>query len=127
MSGGTRCYWSDLWKWRELLCFLALRDIVVGCVQKAIVIAWVAIQLPLLMTMLTFASVGRQICPVAAADRHRSYLLVLFHASSFPIAVVFLWVKALSGLQASWAFQASCASIQVDRTVPRASFLITAV
>jgi len=51
---GVRRYWSDLWLYRELLYFLAWRDIVVRYKQTAIGVAWALIQPLLLMVILTF-------------------------------------------------------------------------
>ena len=51
---GARRYWSDLWLYRELLCFLAWRDIVVRYKQTAIGVAWALLQPLLLMIILTF-------------------------------------------------------------------------
>jgi lipopolysaccharide transport system permease protein len=51
---GARRYWSDLWLYRELLYFLAWRDIVVRYKQTAIGVAWALIQPLLLMVILTF-------------------------------------------------------------------------
>lgn len=45
-----RHYWKDLWRYRELLYFLAWRDIMVRYKQTAIGIAWALIR-PLLMTI----------------------------------------------------------------------------
>ena len=51
---GARRYWSDLWLYRELLYFLAWRDIVVRYKQTAIGVAWALLQPLLLMVILTF-------------------------------------------------------------------------
>jgi len=51
---GARRYWSDLWLYRELLYFLAWRDIVVRYKQTAIGVAWALLQPLLLMIILTF-------------------------------------------------------------------------
>jgi lipopolysaccharide transport system permease protein len=48
-------YWSELWAYRELLCFLAWRDISVRYKQTAIGVAWSLLQ-PLL-TMVVFTVV----------------------------------------------------------------------
>lgn len=48
-----RQYWRDLWKYRELLYFLAWRDILVRYKQTAIGIAWALVR-PLL-TMIVFS------------------------------------------------------------------------
>ncbi len=50
---GARRYWSDLWLYRELLYFLAWRDIVVRYKQTAIGVAWALLQPLLLMIILT--------------------------------------------------------------------------
>jgi lipopolysaccharide transport system permease protein len=50
-----RNYWSDLWRYRELLYFLAWRDILVRYKQTAIGIAWALIR-PL-VTMVVFTIV----------------------------------------------------------------------
>jgi lipopolysaccharide transport system permease protein len=51
---GARRYWSDLWLYRELLYFLAWRDVVVRYKQTAIGVAWVLLQPLVLMVILTF-------------------------------------------------------------------------
>ncbi|UCH49820.1 MAG: ABC transporter permease [Betaproteobacteria bacterium] len=51
---GTRRYWSDLWIYRELLYFLAWRDILVRYKQTVIGVAWALIQPLLFMSILTF-------------------------------------------------------------------------
>jgi len=48
----AKYYWRDLWRYRELLYFLAWRDVVVRYKQTAIGIAWVLIRPAL--TMLVF-------------------------------------------------------------------------
>jgi lipopolysaccharide transport system permease protein len=50
----SRNYWRDLWRYRELLYFLAWRDIVVRYKQTAIGIAWALIRPAL--TMLVFVA-----------------------------------------------------------------------
>jgi lipopolysaccharide transport system permease protein len=50
----ARNYWRDLWRYRELLYFLAWRDIVVRYKQTAIGIAWALIRPAL--TMLVFVA-----------------------------------------------------------------------
>jgi lipopolysaccharide transport system permease protein len=52
---GTREYWRDIWRYRELFFFLAWRDILVRYKQTAIGIAWSVIR-PL-ATMLVFTIV----------------------------------------------------------------------
>ena len=48
-------YWRDVWKYRELLYFLAWRDVLVRYKQTAIGIAWVVIRPLLIMLVFTFA------------------------------------------------------------------------
>jgi lipopolysaccharide transport system permease protein len=52
---GNKRYWSDVWQYRELLLFLAWRDILVRYKQTAIGIVWALLR-PL-ATMLVFAFV----------------------------------------------------------------------
>lgn len=47
-------YWSDLWRYRELLGFLAWRDIKVRYKQAALGVAWAVIQPVIQTVMLTF-------------------------------------------------------------------------
>jgi lipopolysaccharide transport system permease protein len=54
-GGSDRCYWSDLWRYRELFLFLAWRDILVRYKQTVIGVMW-ALMRPLL-TMLVFTLV----------------------------------------------------------------------
>lgn len=49
-----RQYWIDLWRYRELLCFLAWRDILVRYKQTVIGVAWAVIRPLLTMLVLTF-------------------------------------------------------------------------
>lgn len=49
-----RQYWSDLWRYRELLYFLAWRDILVRYKQTMIGITWAVIRPLLTMLVLTF-------------------------------------------------------------------------
>ena len=51
---GARRYWSDLWMYRELLYFLAWRDILVRYKQTVIGIAWAVLQPLILIAILTF-------------------------------------------------------------------------
>lgn len=51
---GARRYWSDLWMYRELLYFLAWRDILVRYKQTVIGLAWAVIQPLILIAILTF-------------------------------------------------------------------------
>src|SRR5262245_62429227 len=50
-------YWGDLWRYRELMYFLAWRDIVVRYKQTAIGVAWALIRPAL--TMLVFVAFRR--------------------------------------------------------------------
>ncbi len=52
---GTRHYWNDLWKYRELFYFLAWRDILVRYKQTAIGVVWAVVR-PFL-TMIVFTIV----------------------------------------------------------------------
>jgi lipopolysaccharide transport system permease protein len=49
-----RQYWRDLWRYRELFCFLAWRDILVRYKQTVIGVAWAVIRPVLTMLVLTF-------------------------------------------------------------------------
>jgi lipopolysaccharide transport system permease protein len=49
-----RAYWSDLWQFRELLGFLAWRDIKVRYKQAALGIAWAVVQPAITMVIFTF-------------------------------------------------------------------------
>ena len=53
----ARNYWRDLWRYRELMYFLAWRDIVVRYKQTAIGVAWALIRPAL--TMLVFVAFRR--------------------------------------------------------------------
>ena len=46
-------YWRDLWRYRELLCFLAWRDILVRYKQTVVGVAWAVIRPLLTMIVLT--------------------------------------------------------------------------
>jgi lipopolysaccharide transport system permease protein len=48
-----RQYWRDLWRYRELFCFLAWRDLLVRYKQTAVGIAWALIRPFLTMIVLT--------------------------------------------------------------------------
>ncbi len=50
----SRHYWADLWRYRELLGFLAWRDIKVRYKQAALGIAWAVIQPAVQTVLLTF-------------------------------------------------------------------------
>lgn len=52
---GERKYWQDVWKYRELLYFLAWRDVLVRYKQTVVGIAWVVIRPVLIMLVFTFA------------------------------------------------------------------------
>lgn len=49
-----RQYWKDLWRYRELLYFLAWRDILVRYKQTVIGVAWAVLRPVLTMLVLTF-------------------------------------------------------------------------
>lgn len=49
-----RAYWPDLWRYRELLGFLAWRDIKVRYKQAALGIAWAVVQPAVTMVIFTF-------------------------------------------------------------------------
>jgi lipopolysaccharide transport system permease protein len=53
----TTNYWRDLWRYRELLCFLTWRDVVVRYKQTVIGVAWALIRPAL--TMLVFVAFRR--------------------------------------------------------------------
>ena len=57
-------YWSDLWRYRELLCFLAWPDILVRYKQTVIGIAWAVVR-PLLTTVV-FTAVFSRIAKLSA-------------------------------------------------------------
>ena len=48
-----RQYWRDLWRYRELFCFLAWRDILVRYKQTVVGVAWAVIRPLLTMLVLT--------------------------------------------------------------------------
>ena len=50
----SRHYWGDLWRYRELLGFLAWRDIKVRYKQAALGVAWAVIQPAVQTILLTF-------------------------------------------------------------------------
>lgn len=62
----SRSYLHDLWRYRELLLFLAKRDIAVRYKQAFIGIAWAVIR-PVVM-MLTFAFVFRAVAGLSVGD-----------------------------------------------------------
>jgi lipopolysaccharide transport system permease protein len=49
-----RHYWSDLWRYRELLYFLAWRDVLIRYKQTLVGVAWALIRPLLTMIILTF-------------------------------------------------------------------------
>lgn len=51
---GERQYWQDLWRYRELLYFLAWRDILVRYRQTVVGVAWAVIRPLLTMAVLSF-------------------------------------------------------------------------
>ncbi len=61
-----RHYWKDLWRYRELMYFLAWRDILVRYKQTVIGVAWALIR-PLL-TMIIFTIVFGKIAKLPAGD-----------------------------------------------------------
>ena len=64
-----RNYWRDLWRYRELMSFLAWRDVAVRYKQTAIGVAWALIRPAL--TMLVFVAVppdGRHCSSGAVPD-----------------------------------------------------------
>ncbi|MCB1724564.1 MAG: ABC transporter permease [Gammaproteobacteria bacterium] len=50
---GERHYWQDLWRYRELLYFLAWRDVKVRYKQTLVGVAWVVVRPLLMMAVLT--------------------------------------------------------------------------
>lgn len=50
---GNRTYWADLWKYRELLFFLAWRDILIRYKQAVLGVGWAVIRPLLTMVILT--------------------------------------------------------------------------
>jgi lipopolysaccharide transport system permease protein len=50
----NRAYWTDLWHYRELLGFLAWRDVKVRYKQAALGIAWAVVQPAITMVIFTF-------------------------------------------------------------------------
>ena len=68
-------YWRDLWRYRELFCFLAWRDILVRYKQTVIGIAWAVIQ-PFLTTVV-FTIVFNRIAKLPAPDGVPYFLLVM--------------------------------------------------
>ena len=61
-----RQYWRDLWRYRELLYFLAWRDILVRYKQTVIGVAWAVLR-PLL-TMVVFTIVFGKIADLSSGD-----------------------------------------------------------
>lgn len=60
---GERQYWRDLWRYRELLYFLAWRDILVRYKQTVIGVAWAVIRPLITVSVLTFvfSSIGKMV------------------------------------------------------------------
>jgi lipopolysaccharide transport system permease protein len=46
-------YWQDLWRYRELFCFLAWRDLLVRYKQTLVGVSWVPVRPLLTMVVLT--------------------------------------------------------------------------
>ncbi len=82
-----RHYWKDLWRYRELMYFLAWRDILVRYKQTVIGVAWALIR-PLL-TMIIFTIVFGKIAKLPAGDVPYAILVFagmlpwLFFANAF--------------------------------------------
>jgi lipopolysaccharide transport system permease protein len=53
-GGQARRYWADLWRYRELLFFLAWRDVKVRYKQAALGVAWAVVQPLVTMVLFTF-------------------------------------------------------------------------
>jgi lipopolysaccharide transport system permease protein len=53
-GGGQKEYWSDLWRYRELLYFLSWRDILVRYKQAVFGVAWAVLRPALTMLVFTF-------------------------------------------------------------------------
>ena len=70
-------YWSDLWRYRELLYFLAWRDILVRYKQTVIGVAWSVIR-PLL-TMVVFTVIFGRIAKLPS-DGDAAYPILVFAA-----------------------------------------------
>ncbi|WP_338022371.1 ABC transporter permease [Argonema antarcticum] len=71
-------YWKDLWRYRELLYFLAWRDIVVRYKQTAIGIAWALIR-PFL-TMVVFTVVFGKLAVLTYKTPTVNYPILVFAA-----------------------------------------------
>jgi lipopolysaccharide transport system permease protein len=69
-----RHYWKDLWRYRELMYFLAWRDILVRYKQTVIGVAWALIR-PLL-TMIIFTIVFGKLAKLPAGDT--PYAILVF-------------------------------------------------
>ncbi|MDZ8052236.1 MAG: ABC transporter permease [Aulosira sp. ZfuVER01] len=69
-------YWKDIWRYRELFCFLAWRDILVRYKQTAIGIAWALIR-PFL-TMVVFTVVFGQLAKLPSQGA--PYPILVFSA-----------------------------------------------
>ncbi|MBX3749521.1 MAG: ABC transporter permease [Opitutaceae bacterium] len=73
---GTSRYWLDLWRYRELLGFLAWRDLKVRYKQAVLGVAWAILQPAVQVVLLTF--VFGKLAQMPAGDEQLPYpLLVL--------------------------------------------------
>lgn len=70
-----RNYWRDLWRYRELFCFLAWRDILVRYKQTVMGIAWAVVR-PLL-TMVVFTIIFSRVAKLQAPAAVPYALLVM--------------------------------------------------
>lgn len=68
-----RQYWRDLWRYRELFYFLALRDVLVRYKQTAIGLAWAVLR-PLL-TMIVFTVVFNRVAKLPTDGAHYAVLV----------------------------------------------------
>lgn len=57
-GGGSRGYWAELWRYRELFAFLAWRDLKVRYKQTTVGVAWAVLR-PLLVTVIFVVVFGR--------------------------------------------------------------------
>lgn len=69
----SRNYWRDLWRYRELMYFLAWRDIAVRYKQTAIGLAWVLLRPA--VTMLVFVAF-RRIFGIESRGRSEAVLVI---------------------------------------------------
>jgi len=81
-------YWRDLWRYRELFCFLAWRDFLVRYKQTVVGVAWAVVRPLLMLSVLTFVFNG--VAGVQAPEGVPYALMVLcgllpwqFFATSF--------------------------------------------